>query len=176
MHGLLSLDVTEARRRLASVEPAQSFTAFLVATVGRTAAAHPEVHAYRNWRGRLILHLHVDVAVLVEVTTSEGSFPLAHLIRDADERDFDAISTEIRRLQADAAATSSGGLLARLNPIVARIPGAVAPFYRLTARSIRLRRMAGTEVLRQRSTTLSTCRRTTQRAGLPPVATNSVVL
>src|SRR5665811_1432037 len=87
VHGLVSADVTEARRRLESAQPALSLTAFLVASVARAATAHPEVHAYRNWRGQLILHHHVDVATLVEVHTSEGPFPLAHLVRDADLRD-----------------------------------------------------------------------------------------
>ena len=48
MHGLLDVDVTEANRLLAAHEPALSFTAFVVASVARAAAAHPEVHTYRN--------------------------------------------------------------------------------------------------------------------------------
>lgn len=141
IHGLVSVDVTEARRRL---EQPQSFTGFLVASVGRAAAAHPEVHAYRNWRGQLVLHHHVDIGVLVEVRTAEGTFPLAHLVRDADLRDVADISTEIRRVKHDPSSSQSGRLLGRVTPIAARIPGAISVFYRLVARSVRMRRMAGT--------------------------------
>lgn len=42
MHGLLDLDVTEANRLLAIHSPALSLTAFVVASVARAAAAHPD--------------------------------------------------------------------------------------------------------------------------------------
>jgi pyruvate/2-oxoglutarate dehydrogenase complex dihydrolipoamide acyltransferase (E2) component len=144
VHGLITVDVTEARRLLESIDPRPSFTAFLVASVGRAAVAHPEVHAYRNWRGQLVLHHHVDIATLVEVHTPEGSFPLAHLVRDADRRDVNDISTEIRRVKNDPASSRSGQLLTRVTPAAAKIPGAVPLFYRLMAQSVRMRRMAGT--------------------------------
>jgi hypothetical protein len=54
MHGLFDVDVTEARRLLSVPEPPLSLTAFIIASVARAVAAHPQVHAYRNWRGRLV--------------------------------------------------------------------------------------------------------------------------
>ncbi len=141
VHGLISVDVTEARRLLESNE---SFTGFLVASVGRAAADHPEVHAYRNWRRQLVIHHHVDIAVLVEVVAAGGSFPLAHLIRDADERDVADVSSEIRGVKASPATSRSGRLLGRVSPVAARLPGMVNLFYWLMARSVRVRRMAGT--------------------------------
>src|SRR3954454_12355970 len=67
MHGLLDVDVTDVRRLLDQQEPPLSMTAFVIAAVARAAAAHPEVHAYRDWRGRLVRHRHVDVQTLVQV-------------------------------------------------------------------------------------------------------------
>jgi hypothetical protein len=43
MHGLLEVDVTEAWRRLTATTPPLSLTAFVIASVGRAAAQHPEV-------------------------------------------------------------------------------------------------------------------------------------
>ena len=54
MAGLVDVDVTKANRLLAAHEPPSSLTAFVVASVARAAAAHPDVHAYRNWRGQLV--------------------------------------------------------------------------------------------------------------------------
>lgn len=54
MHGLLDVDITEAKRLLAEDDPPLSLTAFVVASVGRAAAAHPPVLVYRDWRGRLV--------------------------------------------------------------------------------------------------------------------------
>jgi pyruvate/2-oxoglutarate dehydrogenase complex dihydrolipoamide acyltransferase (E2) component len=72
MHGLLDVDVTEARRLLSTSEPPLSLTAFIVASVARAVGAHPQVHAYRDWRGRLVEHRHVDVQALIEVPTTPG--------------------------------------------------------------------------------------------------------
>jgi pyruvate/2-oxoglutarate dehydrogenase complex dihydrolipoamide acyltransferase (E2) component len=87
MIGLVDVDVTKARRLLASHEPPSSMTAFVVASVARAAAAHPGVHAYRNWRGQLVTHRHVDVTTMVEIPTPQGPFGLPHVLRDAEVRD-----------------------------------------------------------------------------------------
>jgi pyruvate/2-oxoglutarate dehydrogenase complex dihydrolipoamide acyltransferase (E2) component len=144
MHGLLEVDVTEAVRRLAAEHPPLSTTAFVVASVARAAAAHPEVHAYRDWRGRLVLHRHVDVQTLVEVPTGQGPFGLVHVVRDADVRGVPEISAELRAVKADAAATASGRALARLAPAAGRIPGLLPAMYRVIGRSVRARLRAGT--------------------------------
>jgi pyruvate/2-oxoglutarate dehydrogenase complex dihydrolipoamide acyltransferase (E2) component len=143
-HGLVQCDVTETLTHLKGSDPPQSLTAFIVAAVARAAAAHPEVHAYRNWCGKLVMHHHVDVATLVEVASPTGLFPLAHLIRDADIRTPADLSAEIRTVKADPTAGTSGKLFSEIAPTASRIPGAVALFYRLAAKSVRIRRMTGT--------------------------------
>jgi pyruvate/2-oxoglutarate dehydrogenase complex dihydrolipoamide acyltransferase (E2) component len=140
MHGLLDLDVTDARRSC----PPLSFTAFVVCCAARAAAAHPEVHAYRDWRGRIVTHDHVDVGTLVEIDGPDGPLPLAHLVRDADIRTVTDVSAELRAIKAVPAASRSERLLRRLGPVGFRVPGAVAAFYWLLARSTRMRRLAGT--------------------------------
>jgi pyruvate/2-oxoglutarate dehydrogenase complex dihydrolipoamide acyltransferase (E2) component len=144
IHGLLQFDVTDAHAYLHTTDPPLSFTAFIVSAVARSASAHPEVHAYRNWRGKLVIHHHVDVATLVEVATPEGSFPLAHLVRDADRRSLSEISSEIGGIKRDPSAGGSGRLFQKTAPWVSRLPGAVGLFYVLAARSVRLRQMTGT--------------------------------
>jgi hypothetical protein len=52
IHGLVELDVTEARRRLRA-DPALSFTGFIVYCVARAVDADRIVHAYRR-RNRLV--------------------------------------------------------------------------------------------------------------------------
>ncbi len=48
MHALVDVDVTKARKILASLDPPSSVTAFVIASVARAAAAHPEVHLPRT--------------------------------------------------------------------------------------------------------------------------------
>lgn len=145
IHGLVSLDVTEARRRLAAADPPGSFTAFIVASVGRVAAAHPEVHAYRDWRGRLVVHRHVDVATLVEVGRPDGSsFPLAHVLRDADLRDVADLGSELHRVRDDPSTSSSARMLDGAARWLKRVPFATKLMYAAMDRSVKVRLLTGT--------------------------------
>lgn len=105
MHGLLEVDITEARRLMAPVDPPPSLTALVVASVARSVVRHPEVHAYRDWRGRLVQHRHVDVQTLVEVPTSQGPFGLVHVLRDADVRDVADLTAELRSVKMAPSST-----------------------------------------------------------------------
>ncbi len=144
MYGLLELDVTEALRRCRAADPPVSFTAFIVACAARAAAAHPEVHAYRDWRRRLVTHSYVDVGTLVEIDGPDGPLPIAHLLRDADVRDAADLSAELRAVKARPAVSRSERLLRRAGPVAFHVPGAVGAFYFLLARSVRMRQLAGT--------------------------------
>jgi pyruvate/2-oxoglutarate dehydrogenase complex dihydrolipoamide acyltransferase (E2) component len=144
MHGLLEIDVTAAQRLLRSSDPPQSLTAFVVASVARAAAAHPEVHAYRDWRGRLVQHLHVDVQTLIEVRTPEGPFGMVHVVRDADVRDVDDITRELRSVKNRPDSTAVGRALDRLAPVVGRIPGVYRAMYAVMSRSRSVRLATGT--------------------------------
>lgn len=144
VHGLLEVDVTDAVAALGAHQPPLSFTAFVVAATGRAVAAHPLVHAYRDWRGRLVVANHVDVATLIEVGDQGRSFPLAHLLRDADIRAVRALSSELRRVQSDVTQSESGRILRARAAGLARIPGLASLLYRVVACSPRLREKSGT--------------------------------
>lgn len=143
IHGLLEVDVTDAKRLLDEHEPALSLTAFVIASAARAAAAHPDVHAYRNWRGQLVSHRHVDVATIIEIPTTQGTFPLAHAMRDADVREVVDLTRELHTVKTNPSAGSPGGI-ARLAPFAVWVPGLFATGYALARRSPRLRQLTGT--------------------------------
>jgi pyruvate/2-oxoglutarate dehydrogenase complex dihydrolipoamide acyltransferase (E2) component len=142
IHGLIEVDVTRAVRTLERTDA--SFTAFVVATVARAAALHPEVHGYRAWLGRIVVHHYVDVSTLIEVDSEGESFPLAYLVRDADVRDVADISREIRDVKRNPLSTSEGRRLARFAPLGGRIPGFAWIVYQVMSRSTRMRAVSGT--------------------------------
>jgi pyruvate/2-oxoglutarate dehydrogenase complex dihydrolipoamide acyltransferase (E2) component len=144
MYGLVGMDVTEANRLLAGHDPPGSLTAFVVACVARAAAAHPEVHAYRNWRGQLVTHHHVDVATMVEISTAQGPFPIPHVLCDADVRGVPELSAELSRVKRDPSASPTGRRLDRAAPAATRIPGTVPAMYAVMARSVTARQRIGT--------------------------------
>ena len=135
MHGLFDADITAARQLLGLHDPPLSLTAFVVASVARAAAAHPQVHAYRDWRGRLLEHRHVDVQTLIEIPTRQGSFGLVHVVRDADIRDVADISAELRSVKSEPASTRSGRVLNTLAPVPGRVPGLYRLMYAAMSRS-----------------------------------------
>jgi pyruvate/2-oxoglutarate dehydrogenase complex dihydrolipoamide acyltransferase (E2) component len=65
VHALVELDVSEAKERMARTEPHVSWTGFLLATIGRAVAAHPEVNA-RRAGGRILTFDRVDLGATVE--------------------------------------------------------------------------------------------------------------
>jgi pyruvate/2-oxoglutarate dehydrogenase complex dihydrolipoamide acyltransferase (E2) component len=144
MIGLFHVELTSARRMLEETDPPLSLTAFVVACVGRAAARHPQVHAYRDWRGRLVEHQHVDVQVLIEVPTAQGPFGLVHVIRDADVRSVAEISAEIRAVKAHPSSTGNGRLLDTLALSLGRVPGLYRVLYAVMSRSHRVRDTIGT--------------------------------
>ena len=144
MHGLLDVDLTEARRLLAASDPPLSTTAFVVASVARAVAAHPAVHAYRDWRGRLVRHRHVDVQTLIEVETGQGPFGLVHVVRDADLRHAADISAELRTVQRDPRQAPAGRALTRFAPLAGHVPGVFPAMYVVLSRSVRAHQATGT--------------------------------
>jgi len=144
MYGLIDADVTTANRLLAGHDPPWSQTAFVVASVARAAAAHPEVHAYRNWRGQLVTHQHVDVATMVEISTPQGPFAIPHVLRDADIRAVPELTAELRQVKRDPSASLSSRWLERAAPAATRIPGTLPAMYAVMARSVAARQRVGT--------------------------------
>jgi pyruvate/2-oxoglutarate dehydrogenase complex dihydrolipoamide acyltransferase (E2) component len=147
MYGLVQMDVTRARQLLHAHEPPLSMTAYLVACLARAASAHPEVHAYRNWRGQLVLHDYVDVVTMIEIATPDGPFALPHVLHDADLRTVEDLTTEVRRVQDQPLSQGTGRWFQRLGPIGTHVPGTARALYAVMARSTAARRRTGTVAL-----------------------------
>ena len=149
VHALLELDVTRARElirgREASAGERLSFTAFVVASLARAVDGDRRLHAYRDWRGRLVLFDEVDVVTLVESEVDGVAVP--HVVRAANRRTVREIHDEIRRVQAEPASSAQrSGALMRLSRVV---PGFVRrAFLRLLRRNPQwLKRTAGTTLV-----------------------------
>lgn len=138
MHGLLEVDVTEARRLIREegerTGGRPSLTALLIGCLARAVDEDRRVQA--SWRGRgLVVFEHVDVATLVKVDTGEARVPLFHVVRDAAGRSLREIHDEIRSAQA---ARADLGLRRRQIRRMRRVPRAVrALLFRALARSPR---------------------------------------
>ena len=149
VHALLELDVTRARQLIRDHETHAaerlSFTAFVVASLARAIDANKRLHAYRDWRGRLVLFDDVDVVTLVESEVDAVAIP--HVVRAANRRTMRDIHDEIRRIQAEPGSSAQrSGFLMRLSAVV---PSFLRRgFFRALRRDPhRLKRTAGTTLV-----------------------------
>lgn len=105
IHGLVEMDVTRARRAIhdhkEQTGEALSFTAFVIACLGRAVDMNKYMHAYRNWRDQLILFDEVDVSTLFEVVDDGHMMIRPHIIRAVNKKTFLELHEEIRAFQVD---------------------------------------------------------------------------
>ena len=150
-YGLAEVDVTEARARLHASAlardadgPPLSFTAFIAACLGRAIQAHPQVQAYRDWRGRLILFHDVDVVTMIE--PRPGAVAIPHILRRANSRSVRDLSDEIRLIQYRPDQSQQNGLLERWAPRIPRF-GRLAFFWALKQNPRWFKQVEGTVVV-----------------------------
>lgn len=103
IYALLEVDVTRPRQFIREHKDltgeSLSFTAFIITCLAQAVGMYKQMHAYRNWRGKLILFDDVDVAIPIETESDQVTF--LHIIRGANNKAFYDIHREIRLTQAN---------------------------------------------------------------------------
>jgi pyruvate/2-oxoglutarate dehydrogenase complex dihydrolipoamide acyltransferase (E2) component len=104
VHALIQAHVTDARELMRahqrSTGETLSFTAWIISCLAIAAGRHPHVHAYRDWRRRLVIFDDVNVNTLVEVEMQGRKVPMPHIVKAANRRSIREIHDEIRATQA----------------------------------------------------------------------------
>ncbi|MBK8984731.1 MAG: 2-oxo acid dehydrogenase subunit E2 [Chloroflexi bacterium] len=112
VHGLFEMDVTEARRLIhehrTQTGEGISFTAVIIAGLGRAIDKDKSIQAYRTWRGKLIIFDDVDVNTMFEVEVAGQKIIRPHIIRAVNKKTLRQIHNEIRAFQADHAEGKEG--------------------------------------------------------------------
>ncbi len=103
VRGLVEMDVTGPRRLLcdykARTGESISFTAFVIACLAKAIDENKMMHAYRDWRNRVIVFDEVDVNTIVEIEHEGRKVTLPHFVRAANKRTVRDIHNEIRAVQ-----------------------------------------------------------------------------
>jgi pyruvate/2-oxoglutarate dehydrogenase complex dihydrolipoamide acyltransferase (E2) component len=111
VHGLVEVDVTRARQYIRDYEAETgkdlSFTAFVVACLGKAVDGNKYMHAYRSGHSELVLFDDVDVNTQIEIDVGGRKIPISHIIRAANKRTMSDIQQEIRKVQAEGAESES---------------------------------------------------------------------
>lgn len=107
IHGLFEMDVTDARRAIreyrARTGKGLSFTAFVVACVGRAVQRHKPVQACRAWGEKIVLFDEVDVNTMFEVEVDGQKIIRPHILRAVNKKTAREIHAEIQAFQASHA-------------------------------------------------------------------------
>lgn len=99
VHGLVEFDITRARETLRShnLETGEnlSFTAFFLACLGEAVDTNLHVHAYRDWRNRLVIFDELDVNMLFEVEIAGKPMIRPHILRGVNRMNARGLQSEI---------------------------------------------------------------------------------
>jgi pyruvate/2-oxoglutarate dehydrogenase complex dihydrolipoamide acyltransferase (E2) component len=115
VHGLAEVDVTVARKIIEDHEEKTgqrlSFTAFVINCLGEAINRHRELHAYRDWRGQLVIFEKVNVATMVEVEMDGRLVPMPYVFKGVDGKSFQEIHEEMRRVQSTPKQSEGGKIM-----------------------------------------------------------------
>lgn len=134
IQGLLELDVTAARQFIRQYEARTgdqlSFTAFIIACLGKAVSEDKIVQAYRLGNRKLIVFDDVDVYTSVERTTTEGEQVVKpHVFRAADKKTYWAINLEMQEVQARPADKVMSRQMQVVSDIGMALPGFLRRFF-----------------------------------------------
>lgn len=132
IHGLFEADATCARQIIrehkARTGEQLSFTAFTIACLGEAVDGNKYMHAYRDWRNRLVLFDEVDVSTLFEVEVNGKKIIRPHIIRAVNKKEFRELHEEIRAFQSESESSREANFI----DWFVRMPGSVRRlFYRV---------------------------------------------
>lgn len=117
VHGLIEVDVTQARNRLRAHKErtgeSLSFTAFIIACLGQAVETNPHLHAYRDWRNRLVIFDDVNVNTMVEVEMDGKKVPMPRMLKAVNRRTYRELHDEIRTAQTRPDQTAESNFMRR---------------------------------------------------------------
>ncbi len=103
VHGLIEVDVTDARRAISAHARRSgekfSFTAFIIHCLTAAIEQHPHLHAYRDWRNRLVIYDDVNLTAMFEIEHDGRKIPMPHVFRATNRKSLPDIHHELRSVQ-----------------------------------------------------------------------------
>jgi pyruvate/2-oxoglutarate dehydrogenase complex dihydrolipoamide acyltransferase (E2) component len=107
IHGLVEMDVTQARRLIREykerAKETLSFTAFFMSCLGQVIDMNKHMQAIRTWGEKLVIFEDVDVNTMFEVEVNGRKIIRPHIIRAVNRKTLRAIHEEIRVFQNEHA-------------------------------------------------------------------------
>jgi pyruvate/2-oxoglutarate dehydrogenase complex dihydrolipoamide acyltransferase (E2) component len=97
--GFLELDVTDARQKIRELRRTSdrqlSLTAWLIKAICAAIEEFPIAAGYLSGKSKALIFETIDIAMLIERDVDGYKVPLPYVLREADKKDFFAITEEI---------------------------------------------------------------------------------
>ena len=110
VHGLIEVDVTEARTFIkehkSKTGEILSFTAYIIECLSKAIEKNPQMHAYRNWRNQLVIFEDVNINSMVEIDRDGRKIPIPHIFKAVNQKSYEDIHNEIRSTQKNPRQTA----------------------------------------------------------------------
>ncbi len=111
VHGLIEVDITDARERIRQYERVAgeklSFTAFIIHCLSRSIEEHPHLHAYRDWLGRLVIFEDVNITSMVEIQSGALRIPMPYVFKETNRKSLFQLHREMREVQKAPRSTTA---------------------------------------------------------------------
>ena len=137
IHGLVEVDISEPRERIRRIKERTgeglSFTGFIVYCCAKAVDDDKHLHAYLDWRNRLVLFEDVDISLPVERVQEGQAVVLQTVIRAANRKTVNQIHSEIRELQTKELGETQWGRWLRWYILIPRFIRSL--FYRVAQRA-----------------------------------------
>ncbi|MGC9553760.1 MAG: 2-oxo acid dehydrogenase subunit E2 [Thermoplasmatota archaeon] len=105
IHSPIEIDITEGRRRIRvharETGKKISFTGWIIYCIATAMKEQKELNAYRHGSRRIVVFDDVDVGIPVERTVNGEHLTMAYIIRKANEKSVEDLTTEIRQVQKE---------------------------------------------------------------------------
>lgn len=105
VHALLEIDIKETRRAIRKLRLEKkkylSLIGYIVYCAARAVDMDKDMHAYRDWRNRLICFEEVDVSTTIEREIGGQREVIPKIIRNANHKDMFEISSEINNAKTE---------------------------------------------------------------------------
>ncbi len=115
VHGLIEVDVTEARALIREHERKTgeklSFTSFILHCVSKAIEQHPHLHAYRDWLNRLVIFEDINVTCMLEVEFGHRKIPIPHIFQGVNRLSLAQIHDEMRAVQGRPHSTAESSFM-----------------------------------------------------------------
>jgi pyruvate/2-oxoglutarate dehydrogenase complex dihydrolipoamide acyltransferase (E2) component len=103
VHGLIEVDITTAREHIEEHKRETgeklSLTAFIIFCLSKAIENHPHLHAYRDWRNRLVIYRDINITSMFEIEFGIKKIPVPHVFRATNRKTFKQIHDELRSIQ-----------------------------------------------------------------------------